>query len=377
MSQPPQSSGPNANANAHAHDEFPCESCGSKLVFEPGQSQLRCPYCDHIQPILPGDAGPVAEYDFYTARQHARRMRAADLAANGREWQCTGCGALSVTDKQSDRCSFCDSPVVVDTRQAEVFAPESLLPFDVDEARAREVFGEWLRSLWFAPNDLVNKAKNEGIDGVYLPYWTYDATTTTHYSGQRGDHYWVTETYTDSEGKTQSRQVRKTRWTWTSGVVHDLFDDVLICASRSLPAWLVQRLEPWDLHGLTTYNPAYLSGFVAERYRVDLEDGFCEAKTRMEPEIRDSIRGDIGGDEQRISRLSTNYDQVRFKHFLLPLWISSFRYGDEVYRFVVNARTGEPAGERPWSAAKIAAAIVGGIALITAIVLLVMYLKDQ
>ncbi len=317
----------------------------------------------------------MQEYDFASARRHVRRIRASELTDAGREWQCTGCGARSITDRQAERCAFCDSPVVLAADEQEVFVPESLLPFNIDQATARETYQAWLRSLWFAPSDLAAKAKNEGIDGVYLPYWTYDAHTTTRYSGQRGDHYWVTESYTDGEGKTQTRQVRKTRWTWTSGVVHDPFDDVLICASSALPPWLVQRLEPWDLHGLLAYDPAYLSGFVAERYAVDLEEGFERAKSRMEPEIRASIRRDIGGDEQRISRMSTAYDDVRFKHFLLPLWISSFRYGDEVYRFVVNARTGEPAGERPWSAIKIALAVLGGVALVAAIVLLVTYLN--
>lgn len=359
---------------AAGNDEFPCDACGAKLHYEPGASQLRCPYCDHVQPILRA-GGPVLECDFATARTQAQRMRARELISAAQEFRCTGCGAISVTDKKSDRCAFCDSPVVLKDDDEEIFVPESLLPFAIDESEARAAFQRWLEGLWFAPSDLARRANNEGVDGVYLPYWTYDAHATTHYSGQRGDHYYVTETYTDADGKTQTRRVRKTRWTWTSGVVHDSFDDVLICASRSLPGWLVERLEPWDLHDLTGYDAAYLSGFSAERYGVDLEQGFDGAQARMAPEIRETVRRDIGGDEQRISRVSTAYDDVRFKHFLLPLWISSFRYRDEVYRFVVNARTGEPAGERPWSALKITIAVLGGIALIAAVVLLVSYLK--
>ncbi|HVI00236.1 MAG TPA: hypothetical protein VM869_16075, partial [Enhygromyxa sp.] len=56
--------------------------------------------------------------------------------------------------------------------------------------------------------------------------------------------------------------------------------------------------------------------------------------------------------------------------FLLPLWISSFRYDDKVYRFVVNARTGEIAGERPYSKLKIAMAIIAAILVIVGIVLI-------
>jgi len=50
----------------------------------------------------------------------------------------------------------------------------------------------------------------------------------------------------------------------------------------------------------------------------------------------------------------------------LPIWISAYRYKEKVYRFLVNARTGEVQGERPWSWAKIAllvAAIIAGIGI--------------
>ena len=57
------------------------------------------------------------------------------------------------------------------------------------------------------------------LAGLYVPYWTYDTNTTTRYSGMRGDAYYVTETYTDSDGKTKTKQVRKIRWTPASGVV--------------------------------------------------------------------------------------------------------------------------------------------------------------
>ena len=36
------------------------------------------------------------------------------------------------------------------------------------------------------------------MDGVYLPYWTFDSQTTTQYIGQRGEYYYDTETYTET-----------------------------------------------------------------------------------------------------------------------------------------------------------------------------------
>jgi hypothetical protein len=114
---------------------------------------------------------------------------------------------------------------------------------------------------------------------------------------------------------------------------------------------------------------------MAERAVLGLEDGFGVAKQKMVPEIESTIRSDIGGDTQKIDSYSTNHHNVTFKLFLLPLWLSSFRYDNTVYRFVVNARTGEAVGERPYSKWKIAMAVLGGIALIAAIVLLVQYFQ--
>ena len=49
--------------------------------------------------------------------------------------------------------------------------------------------------LLFEPNALVRLARQEGVSGVYLPFWTFDAHTLSHYTGERGEYYWETETY--------------------------------------------------------------------------------------------------------------------------------------------------------------------------------------
>jgi hypothetical protein len=189
------------------------------------------------------------------------------------------------------------------------------------------------------------------------------AFTTTRYTGLRGDHYYVTETYTDSQGKSQTRSVQKTRWSGASGTVRNNFDDVLVCASHSLPEKLVHALEPWDLPALAGYDDRYLSGFVTESYQLGLKEGFDSAKQMMAPTIRQTICSDIGGDVQQVTTQSSDYDNIKFKHILLPLWISAYRYNDKVYRFMINARTGEVQGERPWSTAKIVLLVLTCIAV--------------
>ena len=355
---------------------FPCEQCGSSLEFKPGSDSMRCPHCGHTQALQGGSSGGargvIHEHDFQQGIARARKQPSEAMVQGGHNVQCEGCGAQTVVAGQAARCPFCGSPVVMAIQQlGEIFAPESLLPFKLDARAAKDAYQKWVGGLWFAPNDLKRLANQHGMDGVYLPYWSYDSNTTTRYVGERGEYYYVTETYRDSKGETQTRQVRHTRWHHASGTVYVNFDDVLVCGSQTLPRKLLERLEPWDLPELRAFDAGYLSGFVAERYKIGLEAGFVTAEERMVPKIRSAIESDIGGDDQRIGSMNVRHGDVRFKHLLLPLWISSFRYKEKTYRFTINARSGQVSGERPWSVVKIVLTVLAVAAVITAIVLFV------
>lgn len=92
----------------------------------------------------------------------------------------------------------------------------------------------------------------------------------------------------------------------------------------------------------------------------------------MENKIREDIEDDIGGDRQIINTTNTDYNDITFKHILLPIWISAYKYNNKVYRFMINGRTGEVQGERPYSWIKITLAI-----LLAIIVIIVIYLLSQ
>lgn len=341
---------------------FPCTSCGAQLAFKPGADMLTCDKCGSEQAI-PDTGGSIQEYDLDAALAGANKVDPGSLADNATEVRCDGCGAISVLTGTADRCAFCDSPVVVIDDAEDILRPESVLPFAVEKRAAGEKFKGWISSRWFAPNDLQARAQQEAIDGVYLPYWTFDARASADYTGERGDHYYEEEEVEDTEGNTTTRQVRHTDWSDAHGRVHRHFDDVLVCATNSLPRTLTQALEPWDLDALKPFDPKFLAGFQAERYGVELPEGWSVAQGRMESKLRDDVEDDIGGDEQRIHHLDVHHRDVTFKHTLLPLWISSYRYNGEVYRVIVNARTGAVSGDRPYSTFKIAMA-VGAVLLL-------------
>lgn len=347
---------------------FPCSNCGADLTFKPGANSLHCPYCDAENEITVAEE-TIEEMDYEEALANAEK---AENTEERITVKCQTCSAETTLEENvtGGECPFCGSQIVAQRKSTKAIKPRSLLPFKITRLAAAGRFKEWLKKLWFAPNKLKQFARTDGLNGVYSPYWTYDTKTTTRYIGQRGEHYWVTQSYTTTQnGKTvtKTRRVRKTRWYPASGVVHNGFDDILVLGSHSLPRKYAEKLEPWDLENLVPYTDDFLSGFRVESYTVGLPQGFSDAKQKMKPTIRSTIKRDIGGDEQRISSMNIAYRDVTFKHLLLPIWISAYNFKGKVYRFLVNARTGEVQGERPWSWIKItlaiaaAAAVIGGV----------------
>jgi hypothetical protein len=134
-----------------------------------------------------------------------------------------------------------------------------------------------------------------------------------------------------------------------------------------LPEKQMDALEPWPLKGLKTFAPEFLSGFLARTYDVPLEKCFRAARRTMESELESEVRERIGGDEQRVLSLDTQWSALTYKHVLLPVWMATYTWKSKPYRIVVNAATGEVQGERPWSGAKIAGFVLLMAALAAAI----------
>ncbi len=349
-----------------------CGQCGAKLNFAPGTSALKCPYCGFEQQIAKSEA-QVAEIDYGSYLEKAGQEKGSQEA---QRVKCAKCGAETTVppDTAADICPFCGANMVFSKSVSRLIKPEGLLPFKVAQKEAFDYFRRWIKGLWFAPGDLKQFAQTESkLAGVYIPFWTYDADTTTVYTGERGDYYYTTETFTQRiNGRmvTQTRRVRHTRWTPASGTVANTFDDILVRASRSLPGKYADQLEPWDLPNLVPYADEYLSGFRAESYQVNLPEGFEAAKGIMAHAIEATIRGDIGGDEQQIHSAQTQYSNITFKHILLPVWMSAYRFRERIFRILINARTGEVQGERPYSAWKIAAAVLAALIILGVLILI-------
>lgn len=344
------------------------------MRFDAAVGALRCAHCEHSMVAPEGAGQQVVEHEL--ARGLAS-SRARGYGASVRALHCQECGAqVCFSDTlTATQCDFCGSPQVLAQEESRnLIRPESLIPFQVDVQAARERFSTWLAGLWFRPSGLARQARVTDMNGVYVPYWTFDARVRSDWRAEAGYHYYVTETVNerDAQGNmvTRTRQVRRTRWEPAAGTRGDVFDDVLVCASRGLPPALAVKLEPFDTRALRPYEPAYLAGWKAEEYAVDLDEGWRRATSRMESIQDRRCQADIPGDTHRSFHAIHRFHDETFKHVLLPIWIASYRYRGELYRFLVNGQTGEVTGKAPLSFWKIAltvlllAAVVAGIVLV-------------
>jgi len=353
---------------------YKCPGCGADLLFEPKNGALTCPFCEH-QERIPESKEEIVEQSYEKYLQ-LRPDQLQALAPNALEVACTSCGAQVIFQppQVAGKCGFCGAPIVAQPKVPDpILCPEAVLPFRLAKDEAAGAIQRWISSRWLAPNDLKRFAVTGEISGMYVPFWTYDAYTNTHYSGQRGDYYYETEYYTevDSEGKSvqSSRQVQRTSWHLVSGSLSRWFDDVLVSGTKSLRKDHLEQLEPWDLSELKVYDPSFLAGYLAQRYETGVADGFEQAKLYTSAVIQSDVRRDIGGDEQRVFEVDTNYSAITFKHILLPVYVGAYHLHNKLFQLVVNARTGEVQGERPYSWIKITLLVLTIIAIVAALII--------
>ena len=362
---------------ATAQKKFSCPACGAEAQWNPGKQALICAFCGTTSPaqieLTAAGESIIKEHDLATA------LRAIPDSARG--WQakktsvqCQSCQAISVFDPErvGQRCDFCGSSSLVPYAEIkEAFSPESLLPMKVSESQVRENIRRWYGSRWFAPNKLKRAALTDTVKGLYIPYWTFDAQVHADWTAESGYYYYENETYTDANGKQATRQVRKVRWEQSSGAVDHFFDDELVAASHGVQPDLLRKIEPFPTEQLTPYKAGYLSGWVVERYQIDLLSAAQYARTIMDQKMISLCAQAVPGDTHRNLNVNSDYSGQTFKHILVPVWLLTYNFGPRTFQVVVNGFTGAMAGRYPKSWTKILLAALAALAAIGIFLVLV------
>lgn len=341
-----------------------CSNCGAELKYKPGTTTISCDYCGH-QESIEVDETSFKELELYP---YLQEMGAQKHSEEITMLQCKNCGANQHVEEnyKSLHCVYCGTPLVLkDAHKEDWILPGAVLPFQIDKNKSHQIFQKWVKRLWFAPNKLKKAALDpQFTKGLYLPYWTFDAQLQARYSGQRGEYYYETRRVRNSEGKMVTQRVRKTRWYPASGQVSGFVDDTLIQASKQKKGRVPNKIARWNLKLLQPFSSSFLSGFVTEKYTIPLEQGHLQSKEVARSIAERWCRQDIGGDTQRVTQMDMQLSEETFKHILLPVYISAYRYKGKEYSFFVNGENGSISGTRPYSFWKIFLTVVFVLILI-------------
>ncbi len=352
-------------AEISALKKHPCPECGGDAEWNAAKQALVCPYCGTILPWKDGEdamGAQIVEHDLEKALANIDE-ESRGFREEKKSVRCESCRAISVfdPDRAAQRCDFCGSPSIVPVSDLkDPVTPESLLPAVIPEPQVRDQLREWYRSRWWAPNKLKRAALTDTVHGIYLPYWTFDAHVDADWTAESGYYYYVSEQYRDSDGKLQTRQVRKTRWETSAGSLSHFFDDDAVPGTVGVHAALLRKVEPFPtLTNLKPYDPAYVRGWTVERYQVDLRQAAETSRQQMESVVYQLCEREVPGDTHRNLQVHSDYRGRTFKHILVPIWLVTYTYGAKSFQVVVNGHTGKMAGEHPLSWVKITLAVIG------------------
>jgi len=345
---------------------FPCPGCNAQLHFKPGNQQMNCQYCGtNVQ--IDNTTAPLQEFDLQPLLSVTENTAATTEQITHK---CTRCGSESTVsaDTATFVCAYCKFEVVnPNAYKTRAIQPSAIIPFKIGKEKVLTLFKQWVTLGSYTPKDVGKIDLQENIRGVYLPFWTFDARTTSRWRGEGGRHYYVTVEEKDSNGKTITRQEQRTEWFSRNGTFEHSFNDVLVCGSNSIPSSTIGAILPFELEALVNFNESYLSGFESDIYNVSAKDAYEKAKSLMDREIFHECAGDCEIDTYRNLHINTSFNDKTYKHILLPFYFCTYVYKNKTYPFMINGQTGKIRGLRPegsTGAVKITLIIMGIILIL-------------
>ena len=318
-----------------AQHDLTCPDCAGQCVFSPSDGALCCKSCGNLQAIHQDpDADPTREFHYDPDTPHTEQSVWNRVITH----QCETCGGAVTFEGPalSERCSYCDGPVVLKESDTN-YEAIGLIPF-------RKVLGDalgnarvWASKRIAAPDDLSEAIKAGRTTGLYAPFWTFD-------SNEAVDYFMI---YRVKRGKKWSIRTK-------SDFMGLQFDDLLMPASPHVTPLIrdgiLHDFRPSDLR---VYDPAFLAGFGAEQHHQSVTEGLEANRKDKDVLIRNQIKKHSG--KRNIVSISykTHTTGIHYRRILLPVWICHYTYADQPYKVVTSGIDGRTYGERPFSTRKL------------------------
>lgn len=364
---------------------FQCPACTGPLHYEGSTGKLQCEYCgsaftvQEIEALYADKLDQAAQAGQAAQAVEAQTAEGApedwDWSAAGDEWgaegqhmrayTCPSCAAELICDETTaaTSCPYCGNPTVVPSQFEGFLKPDYILPFKLDQAAAVTALKNFYQGKKLLPKAFTDQNHIEEIRGVYVPFWLFDGQADADMS------FAATRVHSDRRGNqrittTEHFNVRR------AGSVS--FSRIPVDASSKMPDDYMDAIEPFDYSQLTRFSTAYLPGFLADKYDVDLETCAKRADTRAASTAEQIVASTVSG----YSTVTPMGRSIRLrrgevKYALLPVYLLSTRWNGQSFLFAMNGQTGKLIGDLPvsqsqyWSwFARIAAPLAAVIALL-------------
>lgn len=326
--------------------EHKCPNCGGAVEFDASSQNLRCPYCD-------------AEFDIEALRLDEEES--ADVHEDNFNWNaeeqppwpdeeteglavycCSSCGGEIVADENTGAtsCPYCDNPVILSGRFSGALKPDLVIPFKLDKKAATETLKTFISSKKLVPAVFKDQNHIEEIKGIYVPYWLFSGTAVADakFDARRIRH-WSDSNYRYEQTDYYSCS--------RSGTMN--FSDVPVDGSTKMDDALMESIEPFDVSQSVEFNNAYLAGYLADKYDVDLQSSIPRANERVKESVVEGLCRTVRSDYTTVSRREAHLDIAdgRYKYALYPVWLLNTVWNGKKYTFAMNGQTGKFVGDLP------------------------------
>ncbi len=350
--------------------EYKCPCCDAPLAFSQESQKLACGSCGNdfeIEAVKEyndtpeGADGP----DFSWAESATQPWEDAEGMTS---FECPSCCGQIITDGTTAAtfCPYCGNPAVMPTRLSGVLKPDAVIPFKTTKKDAQDAFLRLCKGKPLLPKDFKSQQRLDQITGTYVPFWLYNCDS------RLDGKYRATRVHTWSDS---NYRYTKTDHYLLTRSAEALFDGIPMDGSTKMDDTAMESIEPFDYSQLVDFDTAYLSGFLADKYDVEAKDGEGRIRQRVSNTMDERIAATCIGYSSVIPvNKNLRITHSKAKYVLLPVWVMTTRYKDQLYTFAMNGQTGKMTGRLPICAKKSWAWFLGIFAGVAALSGLIMWL---
>lgn len=257
-------------------------------------------------------------------------------------------------------CPYCDNPAILTDRVKDELKPDAVLPFVKTREEAKAAFDALCKGKKLLPKDFLREFRIEKLTGIYVPFWLYDC------SGQQTEKYRCTRT---SHWMDSNYHYTKTDYFLATRSAKAEFSGIPMDASSAIDDTIMEAIEPFDFSKLTDFNPAFLSGFFADKFDVESKAGEERIRQRVSQTLTGEIKNTLS---EYVTATSTekrmDITGIRSKYVLLPIWMMHTKYKGQDYLFAMNGQTGKMCGTFPICPKRSAGWFVGIMAAVFSVI---------